>query len=474
MKKFFKIVTFSFLIIVLGACCNKKIKEIQILAVNDMHANIDDFPRLAFVVDSLRAIYPDMLLFSAGDNRTGNPYNDTYPGQNNLPMTTMMNRLGFNVGCIGNHEFDDAAKGLIYFTNAADFPIICANADFSRFDSINIKPYVIVENQGVKIAVLGLLETDYNGIPSIKPINAEGINFRNALEVAPEYSFLSNESDVFIALTHIGYRYDTILAKEMPNIDLIIGGHSHDFVEPQLFNGVLYGQAQSKLRFANLFKIKIQNGKVIDKEGVAIDLKKSGISSEYKKMVAEFNNNDYFKAVIGTNVKAMTNKRSIGFFMAESEREIAGADVSFKNQGSVRIDSFPAGDINIGDVYVLEPFHNEMAVCTMNADQVRKFIEISSKMDGGPTHTAGVTYRIRYNSNGELLSVDNVVFDKKIAKQKTFTVALNAFMSSTMNPECLDTLKFIGKNDSDLLMEYISKHKIIDFAGKSSYEMIVE
>ncbi len=474
MKKFVKIVIFSFLTAFLGACCNKKIVEIQILAVNDMHANIDEFPHLAFVVDSLRALYPDMLLFSAGDNRTGNPYNDLYPEHSNMPMIAMMNRLGFDVGCIGNHEFDNAADGLIYFTNAAEFPNVCANADFSKFDSINVKPYVVIENQGVKIAVLGLLETDYDGKPSVMPINVEGINFRNALEVASKYSFLKDESDVFVALTHIGYKFDTVLAKEMPNLDLIIGGHSHDLVEPQLFNGVLYGQVQHKLHFANLFKIKVQNGKVIDKEGVTINLTKSGTSLEFEKIVAGFNNNDYFKTVVGTNAKTMKDKPSIGFFLAEAEREMAEADIAFKNQGSIRLDSIPAGDISIGDIFSFEPFRNEVVACTMNAEQVCNFIKISSKIDKGPTHTAGVTYDIRYSPNGELLSVDNLVFDKKTAGKETFKVTLSDFMASTMNPECLDTLKFTGKIDADMLTEYLQRHKTIDFAGKSSYELIVE
>ena len=59
--------------------------EIAILSVNDMHANIDQFPKFATMVDSLRAVYPDLLLFSAGDNRTGNPVNDQYDPVN-YPM----------------------------------------------------------------------------------------------------------------------------------------------------------------------------------------------------------------------------------------------------------------------------------------------------------------------------------------------------------------------------------------------------
>ena len=76
--------------------------EIVILSVNDMHASIDQFPKFASMVDSLRAIYPDLLLFSAGDNRTGNPVNDQYDPVN-YPMIELMNRLGFDLCTGGNH-----------------------------------------------------------------------------------------------------------------------------------------------------------------------------------------------------------------------------------------------------------------------------------------------------------------------------------------------------------------------------------
>ena len=80
-------------------------KEVHILAVNDMHAQLDVFPQLAALIDSLRAEDPSLLVFSAGDNRTGNPVNDKYriPA---YPMVALMNLTGFNGSALGNHEFD--------------------------------------------------------------------------------------------------------------------------------------------------------------------------------------------------------------------------------------------------------------------------------------------------------------------------------------------------------------------------------
>lgn len=87
-----------------------KEKAIEILAVNDMHAAIDNFPRFAFMVDSLRAIYPHLLLVSGGDNQTGNPANDQYP-EKGMPIIELMNAVNFDLSAVGNHEFDSRLAG---------------------------------------------------------------------------------------------------------------------------------------------------------------------------------------------------------------------------------------------------------------------------------------------------------------------------------------------------------------------------
>ena len=97
-----------------------------------MHATIDNFPKLAYIVDSLHAIYPDMLLIAAGDNQTGNPVNDQYP-EKGLPMIELMNAVGFDLSAVGNHEFDSRPKGFSNLTHKADFDFICANMSDERF-----------------------------------------------------------------------------------------------------------------------------------------------------------------------------------------------------------------------------------------------------------------------------------------------------------------------------------------------------
>ena len=120
-----KKLTMTWLALMLAIVVYAEKREIHILAANDMHAQIEVFPQLAALADSLRTIDPSLLIFSAGDNRTGNPINDKYimPA---YPMVALMNQVGFNASALGNHEFD--AHSLKRLIGLSNFRYICANA----------------------------------------------------------------------------------------------------------------------------------------------------------------------------------------------------------------------------------------------------------------------------------------------------------------------------------------------------------
>ncbi|NLZ95822.1 MAG: hypothetical protein GX921_08375, partial [Bacteroidales bacterium] len=151
-----------------------KAKTIEILAVNDIHAALDNFPRFAFMVDSLRTIYPNLLLVSGGDNQTGNPANDQYP-EKGMPIIELMNTVDFDLSAVGNHEFDSRLVGFEHITHKAEFDFLSANIKLPQEDDFRIKPYKIVETpNGLKAAFVSLLDINPNGIPDTHPDNVKG------------------------------------------------------------------------------------------------------------------------------------------------------------------------------------------------------------------------------------------------------------------------------------------------------------
>lgn len=438
---------------------------IAILAVNDIHGNIDLFPQFASLVDSLKVAYPDLLVFSAGDNRTGNPVNDQFDPVN-YPMITLMNKVGFDASAVGNHEWDATPVNLQKNIEQANFPFLCANVFPQSSLNLDVKPYMIIENQGVKIAVVGMIELRHDGIPGAHPKNFTEVSFKPASEVLPQYKYLRDENEVMILLSHCGIEDDMELAQAFPYLDAIIGGHSHTLIEdPHEVNGVLVSQSGSHLEYATLHLFNVKNGKVKSKSAVLLNVKIFGKKdAEIQKMIDEFNDAPSLNEAIATAKTKFNNREELGCMMTDAMREVSGADFAFQNTGGVRVNYLKKGPITVKDVYSIDPFNNEVVVYTMTGAQVEKFIINSYRKNGRyPSHVSGMRYEVV--ENGRDLKV-NIHLDKgDFSKKATYKVAMNSYMASTVNIESLDDGQSQYMTSEEMMIEFLKKHKTVDYQG---------
>lgn len=239
-------------------------REVHILAANDMHAAIESFPQFAAIADSLRQLYPSLLVFSAGDNRTGNPKNDMFR-ISSYPMVALMNQMGFDATTLGNHEFD--VNSLPPLMKYSCFSYICANIFPSEEAGLHIVPTKVFDVDGLKVGVIGAIQINAQGRPDTHPDNLKGIRFSLPKKTIGKYHHQAHEWDATILLSHLGYEDDIEMAEAYPWIDLIIGGHSHTQLtdnEP-LHNGVLITQNKNKLQKVTHITLTIKNGKVRSK-----------------------------------------------------------------------------------------------------------------------------------------------------------------------------------------------------------------
>jgi 5'-nucleotidase len=229
---------------------NKEYDKLTILHTNDTHSHIDPFPyndpkypgmggfaRRAEIIKEIRNTEKNILLLDAGDIFQGTPYFNMYGGE---PELKLMSQMGYDAGTIGNHEFDNGLEGILSKLPFATFPFINCNYDFSNtILAGKILPYKIFEKANVKIGVFGLgveLEglvnkTSYGNTIYLDPIV-------KAAETAHLLKY-DKGCDLIICLSHMGYEYkddknkpsDINLAKQSKNIDLIIGGHTHTFID---------------------------------------------------------------------------------------------------------------------------------------------------------------------------------------------------------------------------------------------------
>lgn len=224
---------------------------ITVLHTNDLHAHIEPFEgddprfagrgglaRIAAMAKEFRKQNPNTLLFDAGDMFQGTPYFNYFKGE---LMLKLMTAAGYDAGTIGNHEFDNGLSGLLEPLPNAGFPLISSNYDFSTTVLAGKIPrYKIFRRSGISVGVYGLgIELD--GLVSKKSFG--DTIFKNPLQVAREMEdFLKREQkcDLVVCLSHLGLDYrgerisDKIIAAGTSMTDLIIGGHTHTWLEEPL------------------------------------------------------------------------------------------------------------------------------------------------------------------------------------------------------------------------------------------------
>ena len=437
--------------------------EIVILSVNDMHANIDLFPKFATMVDSLRAVYPDLLLFSAGDNRTGNPVNDQYDPVN-YPMITLMNETGFNLCTVGNHEWDGDIFNFQKDIERARFPFLCATVIVPKSVNLDIKPFVTMEHQGVKMAVVGMIEVRHDGIPGAHPDKLKEVSFKRPEVVLPEYKYLRKENDVVVLLSHCGLEDDMELAQANPWFDAIIGGHSHTLIEkPGETNGVLITQSGSHLKYATLVKLRVKGHKVVGKEAIVLDVNKVRKEKpEIKKLVDEFNDAPALNEPIAIARTKFETPEELGCMMTDALREMSGADFAFQNTGGVRVNYMKKGPITVKDVYSIDPFNNEVVAFEMTGAQVKKYILNSYRKNGGyPSYVSGMTYSVSDDGKTVWINMDGEAF----STNKVYKVAMNSYMASTVTIESEDEGRSMFMTSEEMVIEFLRKHKEVDYQG---------
>ncbi len=244
MKKY--IATYS-LLFLLSITLQGQIK-LTILHTNDVHSQIEPITsgslagkggveRRAAAIAQQRAQNPDLLLLDAGDYVQGTPYFNMFGGDAEIEL---MNALHYDVASLGNHEFDNGQEHLFTMLENATFPVVCANYDFSNSPLKDIiKPYTIIHKKGLRIAIIGLL-VNLDGFVSYN--SRQGIVYLDPIVKANELAAKlkkEDKCDLVICLSHLGYDdagrpelpTDIMLAENSRNIDLIIGGHSHSFLE---------------------------------------------------------------------------------------------------------------------------------------------------------------------------------------------------------------------------------------------------
>ena len=230
------------------ACVQAKTRQLVILHTNDTHSCV--FPLNRHLADTMlagrggfirrvemvreeRKKHPDLLLFDSGDFSQGSSYYTLYKGDVEVGL---MNLMRYDAAAIGNHEFDFGVENMARLFRKAEFPVVCANYDFTgtALEGL-VKPYVVIRRNGLRIGVFGL-SPELDGL--VLAESCAGVKYKDPVKAANDVARLLKERekcDIVICLSHLGWDIigldDNELMPQTRNIDIVLGGHSHTYFE---------------------------------------------------------------------------------------------------------------------------------------------------------------------------------------------------------------------------------------------------
>ena len=421
-----------------------------LLHFNDFHGQLAPFPdpqtqaqvagiaRLAAAAAQVRAEAqgrPVVLLFG-GDLLQGTVTSSLFFGS---PDVILFERLGVDAAVMGNHELDYGQDLFRRLVGLARFPFLTANVQ-SDPEPLPVRPSVIIAKPGgPRVAVLGLTTPELT--TATHPRNVYGMSVEEPVAVARRLvPDLAAGANLVVVLSHMGIADDRRLAREVPQIDLIVGGHNHNlYAEPVLEGGVAILQAGERGRWLGRLDMDCRGGRLVRTGYRLLSMDAAApedpdMAAEVARIAAEADM-ELTQTIGRSEVELSASREEIrrgesafGDFVADLAREITLADVALFNGGGFRA-TIPAGDVTLKHVYQAFPFRNELVVGDLTGAQLLAALGRSASLDpddnpGAFLQVSGLRYAI---AGGKL--ADAALGGHPLDPQRSYRVVMPDFLA---------------------------------------------
>ncbi|NCB39706.1 MAG: bifunctional metallophosphatase/5'-nucleotidase, partial [Erysipelotrichia bacterium] len=381
-----------------------EVTELTILHTSDIHAHLMTFDspigkgvggyaRIKAYKEQLEKDGKDVLMLSSGDIFQGTFFYRFFQG---IPDIQFMNQTGYAAMTLGNHEFDNGQQALAEAISHARFPILSANIEFKSNIALKnqIKPYIFVnagkERSPVKIALIGMTTENLKGIVHVAHV--QNLNVQNAGETLKKYlpEIKQNNPDMIILLSHLGWTRDLELFEQFPELDGILGGHTHMAIDPPTVYAGPRGHrfisqpgefGQYVTRYDLIFRHNAAN---------KIEIAAAGLMPMAQDLPVDFQMTaditalwgqiqQKVSAVIGQTKVWLNGERNfvrnfetnLGNLVADCFATIVESDMSLINGGGVR-SSIATGPVTIGDCLNVLPFDNYLVRLKLTGASIKK------------------------------------------------------------------------------------------------------
>lgn len=464
--------SFVFFLLILLGCARpveqseNRVVKIIILHTNDIHGRAWPFKRLdgkrvggyaaqAHLVSKIRKEAEKeraaFLLLSSGDVNTGVPESDFSEAR---PDFEAMKAISYDAMVVGNHDFDRGYELLNKQFSWAKFPFLGANIRLRKTGKPLFPGHLKIEKKGIRFGIIGVTTDELPRL--ILTGNSKKLIVDDSIQAAKrEVSKVKDQgSDVLIALSHLGisatglslHRHipndDRKLAHSIPEIDLIIGGHSHTFLEEGLKEGkTLIAQAGYRGEFLGRVEMlwDLEGRRVLNSKAELIEVDPSQGEDPLVKSIVEPYRERYEKElgeivfetkkpILGQRNQTNTLELPLGNLICDALRSETKTDIAFFNSGGLR-SSLPEGPVKKRDVLEAFPFKNQVSTGSLKGSEVVALLNDGLRggdFSGGVLQVSGLSYEI---SHGKVVRV--LVGGKPISEKATYSFSTNSYVASS-------------------------------------------
>lgn len=429
--------------------------KLVILNTNDTHSMIDADTdglggalRRKVVIDSVRKAEPNVLVVDAGDFVQGTLYFNLYRGK---VEQKLMNLLGYDIRILGNHEFDNGIDELADLLADSEAEMLATNYDLSASPlGRKFRPYTIREIGDKAVGFIGI---------NLKPegMIAEGnydvVVYNDAIEAANAAAWWLKhieKVDAVVAVTHIGYDPamppgDKMLAESSRDIDLIIGGHSHDLITPE-GNGRLVSKVKNaagrEITVAQVGKSGKYVGEIsIDLDDLDTDYKLIRIDGRLDKRIDPKLEAEVapYRAGVDSLMRVRVGRSAVDmpkgsealqnfasdFIFDRGSRLIDNVDMAILNKGGLRR-GLPKGDITEGMIISMLPFYNYLTVIDIKGSDLAEAFDVMATTAGN-----GVSRNVSAEFDPETKKCTEILIDgKPLDPDRTYRVATIDYLAN--------------------------------------------
>lgn len=428
-------------------------EDLVILHTNDTHSQIDPMDdgrggvmRRKALIDSIKAVEPNVLLIDAGDAVQGTLFFNLFGGE---VEHKVMEYLGYDMAIVGNHDFDNGVEPLAA-NIARDSSIVWLTTNYDLKESALaglFLPYKIYKYGDRQIAFIAL-NLEPKGM--ISEGNYDGIKYIDAAKAANStaWHLKHNEGiDMVIAITHVGYDggpgpRDISLAANSEDIDIIIGGHSHtrlvdgtDMTRIPDKNGrhVLVTQTGSRGRDLGEIRINLDD-LTASSRLIPVDsrLDRAANDEGLAAIIAPYRHGiDSIMAIgIAKSQQPLDETRLLNLtadMVLERGKALAdNVDIAIVNKGGIRR-TLPKGDITVGMIMTMLPFNNRVTVIDVTGDDLLKALEV---MAGRGGDGIGGDIIIAYNDSDEASITAVTINGNPINPSQTYRIATIDYLAN--------------------------------------------